>query len=241
MAASSTPPPISSSRAGWVTSSCSKLMTLMPRPISPHRRSGCSLCGNRSKSTDPSLPFQHHEADKHVSQQRRITMHERVISLSQQGYNQGEIATELGMSRKKVRQLLQGPPHPPVYKSRPTKLMPYMSYLKHRFTEEACDNSLQLYREIRTLGSDGCRSVVTNYVTQLRKPSRGESDDRKKAKQATQTAQGHHSCTWPTAVVLPSPCRAPQEETASTTRPALSERNKLCRPPSPCSGFRSLA
>ena len=96
-------------------------------------------------------------------------MHERVISLSQQGYNQGEIATELGMSRKKVRQLLQGPPHPPVYKSRPTKLMPYMSYLKYRFAEEGCDNSLQLYREIRTRGYDGCCSVVTNYVTQLRR------------------------------------------------------------------------
>ena len=153
---------------------------------------------------DNATTSQRHEADKHVSQQRRMTVHERVISLSQQGYNQGEIATELGMSRKKVRQLLQGPPHPPVYKSRPTKLTPYTSYLKHRFTEEACDNSLQLYREIRTLGYEGCRSVVTNYVTQLRKPSRGESDDRKKAKQTTQTAYGQHSCPWPTAVVLPS-------------------------------------
>lgn len=158
-----------------------------------------------TQPADPSLPLQRHEADKQVSQKRRMTVYERVISLSEQGYNQGEIATELRMSRKKVRQLLQRPPHPPVYKSRPTKLMPYMSYLKHRFTEEACDNSLQLYREIRMRGYDGCRSVVTNYVTQLRKPSRGESDDWKEAKQATQTAQGYHSCTWPTAVVLPSP------------------------------------
>jgi hypothetical protein len=58
-----------------------------------------------------------------------------------------------------------------------------MPYLKHRFAEEGCDNSLQLYREIRKLGYDGCRCVVTNYVTQLcqqagmkamtgRKPSR---------------------------------------------------------------------
>jgi transposase len=43
-----------------------------------------------------------------------------------------------------------------------------MPYLKHRFAEEGCDNSLQLYREIRERGYDGCRSVVTNYVTQLR-------------------------------------------------------------------------
>ena len=117
---------------------------------------------------DLSLPLQRHEADKHVSQQRRMTLHQRVISLSQQGYNQGDIATELHMSRKKVRQLLQGPPHPPVSTSRPTKLMPYVSYLKHRFAEEGCDNSSQLYREIRTRGYDGCCSVVTNYVTQLR-------------------------------------------------------------------------
>ena len=120
------------------------------------------------QSPDLSLPLQRHEADKQVSQQRRMTVYERVITLSQQGYNQGDIATELHMSRKKVRQLLQGSPHPPVYKSRPTKLMPYMSYLKHRFTEEGCDNSSQLYREIRARGYDGCYSVVTNYVTQLR-------------------------------------------------------------------------
>jgi len=115
-----------------------------------------------TSSTDPSLPLQRHEADKQVSQQRRMTVYERVISLSEQGYNQGDIATQLRMSRKKVRQLLQAPPRPPVYKSRPTKLTPYTSYLKHRFVEEACDNSLQLYREIRNLGYDGCRSVVTN-------------------------------------------------------------------------------
>ncbi len=119
-------------------------------------------------SPDPSLLLLRHEAEKQVSQQRRMTVYERVIFLSQQGYNQSNIATQLRMSRKKVRQLLQGPPRPPVYKSRPTKLTPYMSYLKHRFLEEACDNSLQLYREIRNLGYDGCRSVVTNYVTQLR-------------------------------------------------------------------------
>ncbi|HEY6406334.1 MAG TPA: ISL3 family transposase, partial [Ktedonobacteraceae bacterium] len=119
-------------------------------------------------SAESSLPLQRHEADKQVSQQRRMTVYECVISLSEQGYNQDNIATQLRMSRKKVRQLLQGPPRPPVYKSRPTKLMPYMPYLKQRFAEEGCDNSLQLYREIRTRGYDGCRSVVTNYVTQLR-------------------------------------------------------------------------
>jgi transposase len=129
---------------------------------------------DKMQPVDPSLPLQRHEADKQVSQQRRMTVYERVISLSEQGYNQSDIAAQLRMSRKKVRQFLQnGAPRPPVYKSRPTKLMPYLSYLKHRFAEEGCDNSLQLYREIHQLGYDGCSSVVTNYVTQLRRTAQG--------------------------------------------------------------------
>jgi Transposase len=73
-------------------------------------------------SADPSLPLLRHEAEKQVSQQRRMTVYERVNSLAEQGYNQADIATQLRMSRKKVRQLLQGPPRPPVYKSRPIRL-----------------------------------------------------------------------------------------------------------------------
>lgn len=97
-----------------------------------------------------------------------MAVYEQVISLHEQGYNQTEIAEQLRMSRKKVRQLMKGPPQPPVYKQRSTKLAPYKAYLNRRFTEEGCDNSLQLYREMRTQGYDGCCSVVTNYVTQLR-------------------------------------------------------------------------
>src|SRR6266566_248031 len=94
--------------------------------------------------------------------------YEHVLALDAQGCNQTEIAEQLRMSRKKVRQLLKGPPQPPVYKQRSTKLSPYKSYLKRRFTEEGCDNSLQLYREVCSQGYDGCCSVITNYVTQLR-------------------------------------------------------------------------
>ncbi len=126
------------------------------------------IFGEVTQPADQSLPLQRHEADKQVSQQRRMAIYEQVISLTEQGYNQTEIAEQLRMSRKKVRQLLKGPPQPPVYKQRSTKLSPYKSYLKRRFTEEGCDNSLQLYREICRQGYDGCCSVITNYVTQLR-------------------------------------------------------------------------
>jgi transposase len=124
--------------------------------------------GEVAQPADQSLPLQRHEADKQVSQQRRMAIYEHVISLTEQGYNQTEIAEQVRMSRKKVRQLVKGPPQPPIYKQRSTKLSPYKSYLKRRFTEEGCDTSLQLYREICLQGYDGCCSVITNSVTQLR-------------------------------------------------------------------------
>ena len=114
------------------------------------------------------LPLLRHEADKQVSQRRRMTVYEHVNALAEQGSNQTEIAEQLGMSRRKVRHLLKEPPQPPIYKPRSTKITPYKPYLKRRFAEEGCANSLQLYREIGAQGYDGCRSVVTNYVTQLR-------------------------------------------------------------------------
>ena len=124
-----------------------------------------------SQSAEPinqSLPFQRHEADKQVSQQRRMAIYEHVISLSEQGCSQTEIAAQLCMSRKRIRAFMKGPPKPPVYKQRSTKLSPYKSYLKQRFAEDGRGNSLQLYREVCARGYDGCCSVITNYVTQLR-------------------------------------------------------------------------
>jgi len=115
-----------------------------------------------------SLPFQRHEADKQVSQQRRMAVYEHILALYEQGYNQTEISEQLQMSRKTVRQAMKGPPQPPIYKQRSIKLAPYKAYLTRRFSEEGCDNSLQLYREMRTQGYDGCSSIVTTYLTQLR-------------------------------------------------------------------------
>ena len=122
----------------------------------------------RTEPTDPSLPFQRHEADKQVSQQRRMALYEHAISLYEQGDSQTEIAAQLHMSRKRVREFMKGPPEPPVYKQRSTKLAPYKAYLQQRFAEDGRGNSLQLYREVCTRGYDGCCSVITNYVTQLR-------------------------------------------------------------------------
>lgn len=121
-----------------------------------------------TKRIDRSLPLQRHETDKQVSQQRRMAIYKHVISLYGQGCSQTEIAAQLHLSRKRVREFMKGPPEPPVYKQRSTKLAPYKAYLQQRFAEDGRSNSLLLYREVCARGYDGCCSVITSYVTQLR-------------------------------------------------------------------------
>ncbi len=77
-----------------------------------------------------------------LPQQRRMAVYEHVISFYEQGCSQTEIAAQLHLSRKRVRQFMKGPPSPPVYKQRSTKLAPYKSYLKQRFAEDGRGNSL---------------------------------------------------------------------------------------------------
>ena len=76
------------------------------------------LFGQADPVPDPSLPLKRWEAEKQVSQERRMAIYEHVLALDAQGHNQTEIAELLRMSRKKVRQLLKGPPQPPIYQQR---------------------------------------------------------------------------------------------------------------------------
>ena len=73
---------------------------------------------------------------------------EHVILLYEQGCSPTEIAAQLRMSCKRVREFLKGPPSPPVYKQRSTQARSIQAYLKQRFAEDGRGNSLQLYREV---------------------------------------------------------------------------------------------
>jgi hypothetical protein len=138
---------------------------------------------------DQSLPLQRHETDKQVRKPRRMAIYEHVISLYEQGCCQTEIAAQLHLSRKRVREYMKGPPEPPVYKQRSTKLAPYKTYLKQRFAEDGRGNSLQLYREVCARGYDGCCSVVTNYVTQRATTGRNGSRNWRSSEDTTQAPQ----------------------------------------------------
>lgn len=129
-----------------------------------------------AKPIDQSLPLQRHEAEKQVSQQRRMAVYEPVISLYEQGRSQTEIAAQWHMSRKRIRACLKGPPSPPVSKQRSTTLAPSKASLKQRFAEDGCSHSLQVYREVCARGYDGCCSVITTSVTQLRQKAGATAD-----------------------------------------------------------------
>jgi hypothetical protein len=72
------------------------------------------------------------------------------------------------MGPQRVRRLLKGPPERTIHKHPSPKLGPWKPYLKSRFFEDGCRNSLDLYREIHSQGYDGCMTIVVNYVTKLR-------------------------------------------------------------------------
>jgi len=117
---------------------------------------------------DEDLPLKYHDAAREVTYQKKMATYEQVIALQQQGYNVGQIADHLRMGRQRVRRLLKGPPERTIHKHPSPKLSPWKSYLRNRFFEDGCRNSLDLYREIHSQGYDGCMTIVVNYVTKLR-------------------------------------------------------------------------
>lgn len=117
---------------------------------------------------DEDLPLKYHDAAREVTYQKKMATYEQVIALQQQGHNVSQIADHLRMGRQRVRQLLKGPPERTIHKHPSPKLGPWKSYLRSRFFEDGCRNSLNLYREIHSQGYDGGMTIVVNYVTKLR-------------------------------------------------------------------------
>ncbi|HEX2909930.1 MAG TPA: ISL3 family transposase [Chloroflexia bacterium] len=154
------------------------LATSLPEAAAPIVREGFSPLVP-TKATEPRLlkaeplELKYWEKRKAANQQQRLERYQQVQALAAQGLKQTQIAQQLGMGHKTVRQLLKRAPQPPVYKARMNKLDPYKAYLEGRFSQEGVDNAKQLYREIVELGYTGCSSVVSAYVTQLRPLAEG--------------------------------------------------------------------
>jgi transposase len=119
----------------------------------------------------------------HVQQQRReaeqqqrhaawVMTYEAIHTLHTQGTPVTTIAQQLGLSRPTVYAYLRRttPPSPRSPQRSGQVVRPYMAYLIRRW-REGCTDSMQLWRELRALGSTYSSRTGSRFVTRLRRAS----------------------------------------------------------------------
>ncbi len=126
------------------------------------------------------------QQDQQHRRERRLARYEAVLDLHQQGLGVREIARQLHIGRRVVRQYLAAPAFPERAPNclRRTVLTPYEPYLRMRW-EAGCQNAAALWRELRAQGFTGTESFVRQQVRPWRvtpgqpgKPARASSTER---------------------------------------------------------------
>ena len=102
-----------------------------------------------------------------------MTLGEIVLihDLKRQGLSIPAIARKVGLDRKTVRGHLARGLEAPVYgprEPRPRSLEPDENYLRERVTRYSELSGKRLLREVRELGCEGCRSVLTDFLRTAR-------------------------------------------------------------------------
>lgn len=105
--------------------------------------------------------------------QRRLERYQLVVELYHKGLSKKAIARELNIERKTVRRWLrsdQFPERKPP-SGRRQQVATHGDYLQQRW-KEGCHNATRLFQEIRELGYQGSRQMVSSFVSPWRKTSR---------------------------------------------------------------------
>lgn len=110
------------------------------------------------------------DAEKQANRQKRYERYLQVIELHEQGLSERAITRALSINRGTVRKFLHsdGFPERGAKKRTGSILDPYIPYIHQRWAE-GCDNSYQLWREIRERGYEGGISMVRRYTKRLRR------------------------------------------------------------------------
>jgi transposase len=101
------------------------------------------------------------EQRRQISRANRLARYEQIIALHHEGLSLRAIARHLHISRKVVHRSVRAgtfPERVPTSR-RPSKLDPYLPYLRKRW-EEGCHNGSQLARELEAQGFRGAASLV---------------------------------------------------------------------------------
>jgi transposase len=94
-----------------------------------------------------------------------------ILDLHRQGMSVTAIARQCGLDRKTVRRYIERGLEPPAYgprKPRPTRLDPFLSYLRERVTAYPGLSGARLLRELKERGYKGGYTAVTDYLRDIR-------------------------------------------------------------------------
>ncbi|MFO1351760.1 MAG: ISL3 family transposase, partial [Gammaproteobacteria bacterium] len=97
--------------------------------------------------------------------ERRLVRYEAVVNLRQQGMSILGIAQALTMHRRTVRLMLRAGscPERAIPRRRPSQLNPFREYLRQRW-DDGCHNATALWRELKSRGYRGGRSLVNRLI-----------------------------------------------------------------------------
>ena len=97
-----------------------------------------------------------------------MVRYEQIITLRKQGMKNADIATQMGMAERTVRQwLTRGSiPHSRSRRQRAQLIDPYKTYLLERWNQ-GCHNGVQLERELKAKGYKGSQRGMYRYASDL--------------------------------------------------------------------------
>lgn len=109
------------------------------------------------------------EQARQQRRERRHARYEQVQEWHRQGMSIHQIARNLKMHRRSVRQLLGATelPERSLPRRHPSQFDRYQKYLRERW-EAGCHNAAQLYRELKEQGFTGCQSALRHYLLSWR-------------------------------------------------------------------------
>lgn len=115
------------------------------------------------------------EQQKQCRRAYRVERYQTVQALHHRGFNISAIATQLHLSRRTVRKLVQAEQFPERKERapRPVKLDAHTPYLRDRW-KAGCHNAAVLFEEIRSRGYTGSYTQVKAWIHQLREQTPDE-------------------------------------------------------------------
>jgi transposase len=128
--------------------------------------------GASLEDSGPAVLSKRQQKRKEETRQQRFEKWQKAHSLFKEGYAKKEIARQVGVNVRTIRDYLRSATYPERqrYSPKDGALTPYKEYILKRW-EEGCHNALELLREVKQQGFMGGAPAVRDFVRPLRDPT----------------------------------------------------------------------